>query len=61
MSTPVLHRAATAVFGLALLATSGSAALAPVAYVVGGEESHVPLYANLHQRLEARRVRHKSL
>lgn len=43
MSTPVLHRAATAVFGLALLATSGSAALAQKKYDTGASDTEIKI------------------
>ncbi|GCC47116.1 hypothetical protein chiPu_0031182, partial [Chiloscyllium punctatum] len=43
LSTPVLHRAATAVFGLALLATSGSAALAQKKYDTGASDTEIKI------------------
>ncbi len=41
MSMPVLHRAATALLGLAVLATSGSAALAQKKYDTGASDTEI--------------------
>ncbi|MCC8977633.1 ABC transporter substrate-binding protein [Bradyrhizobium sp. 10BB] len=43
MSTPVLHRAATALFGLTLLAASGSAALAQKKYDTGASDTEIKI------------------